>query len=185
MRLGLAPVRQLPRKQVDHLLDVDGRRAPHLRRLPRHFRAKCRDRTTGFNGRDVFRGQVRLHHRLQCLPWWSCSRHACRQRHRFGASTIPCFSEQRIARIEVRVETAVRQASLLHDVSDASTAIAGAPNRARGDFHDTLVRFLFTTWQLARGSFLRHDDHHIPVFRNVHKDSTGTADIMTGSQQNL
>gem|GEM_PF-6384405 len=164
---GLAPIRQLTRKQVNHFLNVNGGRAPHLRRLPWHFRSQSRDGTTSFDSRYVLRGQVGLHHCLQRKPRRSRRCHTCRQCYCLGTCAVPGFCQERIPGIEMRVEAAVRQAGFSHDVRNTSTAIAGAPNSTRRNFHDTLVRFVFAARQFSNGGFFWHDDHHIPISKNA------------------
>src|SRR5256886_15061203 len=57
-----------------------------------------------------------------------------------GTGAVRRFGEHRLARSEVGVEAAVREASLLHDVGDAGAVVATAPDGARGGLDDTFVR---------------------------------------------
>ena len=60
--------------------------------------------------------------------------------HAFGAGAVGRLGEHRLARGEVGVEAAVRQAGVLHDVGDAGAVVAAAPDGARGGLDDALVR---------------------------------------------
>jgi hypothetical protein len=46
-----------------------------------------------------------------------------------AAGPLQRFDEQRVSRIEVGIEAAMSEAGLLHDVSDADTRVAVAPDR--------------------------------------------------------
>jgi hypothetical protein len=49
------------------------------------------------------------------------------------------LGDQGIARLEVRIEAAVREPGLLHHIGDTDTGITVAPQRARGDLDDAVV----------------------------------------------
>ena len=53
------------------------------------------------------------------------------------------FDKQRIARIEVGVEAAVRETGFLHHVGHTDTPVALPANRTRGGTDDALVRIFF------------------------------------------
>ena len=57
-----------------------------------------------------------------------------------GAGAVRRLGKHRLARREVGVEAAVRQAGLLHDVGDAGAVVATAPDGARGGLDDAFVR---------------------------------------------
>src|SRR5205814_6039125 len=57
-----------------------------------------------------------------------------------GTGAVRRLGEHRLARSEVGVEAAVREASLLHDVGDAGAIVATAPDGACGGLDDTFVR---------------------------------------------
>ncbi len=72
--------------------------------------------------------------------------------HAFGAGAVGRLGEHRLARGEVGVEAAVRQAGVLHDVGDAGAAVAAAPDGARGGLDDAFVRGFLAS---GSGSSLR------------------------------
>ena len=59
------------------------------------------------------------------------------------------LDEQRVPRVEVRVETAVREAGLLHHVGHAHTRVAMPADRARGRIDDALVRLFLASVRSA------------------------------------
>ena len=61
------------------------------------------------------------------------------------------LGEQRIARREVRVEAAVRQAGFLHDLGDADARVAMVPDRACRRRDDAFVGLLLAGLLGGRG----------------------------------
>ena len=59
-----------------------------------------------------------------------------------AAGVLQGLGQQRLARRKVRVEAAMGESGLLHDVGDADPVEAGAAQRARGRVHDAVVREL-------------------------------------------
>src|SRR5947209_8463495 len=56
----------------------------------------------------------------------------------------------------------MRQAGVLHDVGNASTAVSAASDGSRGGPDDALVGDFLAPGAYSRGPFL-HDDHHIII----------------------
>ena len=80
---------------------------------------------------------------LQRLLRRSGGRDARRHGYGLGAGAVRRLGKHRLARIEVSIEAAVREASLLHDVGDAGAVVATAPDGACGGLDDAFVRKLF------------------------------------------
>ena len=83
---------------------------------------------------------------LQRLLRRSSGRDARRRGDSLGTGAVRRLGEHRLARIEVGVEAAVREAGLLHDVRDAGAIVATAPDGACGGLDDTFVRNFFGFW---------------------------------------
>ena len=77
---------------------------------------------------------------LQRLLRRSGGRDARRRGDGLGTGAVRRLGEHRLARSEVGVEAAVREAGLLHDVGDAGAVVATAPDGARGGLDDAFVR---------------------------------------------
>ncbi len=88
----------------------------------------------------MFLREVGAQQPLQRLLWRSAGRDPCRCGDGLGAGAVRRLGEHRLARSEVGVEAAVREASLLHDVGDAGAVVATSPDGACGGLDDTFVR---------------------------------------------
>ena len=119
-------------------------RAPkRLAPQPTGAACRCRARRPGNRSRETrgALGEIRLDERTECARALAAARLSGAS-HRFGAiaaGASKSFHEQRVSRIEVGVEAAMRQPGLFHDVSDADSRITVAAKRTRGDVHDALV----------------------------------------------
>ena len=109
--------------------------------------AACRDAERGDRAAGVERREVRVG---EIAVDEARERRSRRLRRRAGArarrlgaavaaGALQRLDQQRVARLEVGVEAAVREAGLLHHVGHADAGIAVAPDRARRDVDDALV----------------------------------------------
>ena len=62
-----------------------------------------------------------------------------REGNGFSTGAVSSFGKQYLARREVGVEAAMRQAGLLHDVRHSRAVVPAAPNGSRGNLDDALV----------------------------------------------
>src|SRR5439155_1647596 len=89
---------------------------------------------------DVRLREIGLHHGLERLRRRRGGGDALHRCHAFTAGTVGGLGEHRLARREVRVEAAVCQAGVLHDVGDARAVVATAPDGTRGGLDDAVMR---------------------------------------------
>ena len=79
-----------------------------------------------------------------------------------AACTREGFSQQGVARAEVRVEAAMCQPGFFHDVGDAHAVETAPPDRPRGGRDNAFVaEFLAAGWVFHRADYsAKYDDHH-------------------------
>ena len=146
VRTRLPPIWQLPGNEIDHLFDATRCGTPDLWRLTRHFRGECSGSTAGFHTLNVLFREISLRHRPQHFLRWRGGSDVLHERHALCSRLVGCLCKHRFTGFEVRVETSVRQPSILHDVGHASAVVATSSNRARGGTDNALVGDFFGSW---------------------------------------
>jgi len=98
-------------------------------------------------------GQIALDQGAQGAgAFGAAPRHALRHARRaIPAGAFHRRHQHGIAGRKMRVEAAVREPGLFHDVGHADAGVTDPPDRARGRFHDAVVGHFFT------GSGAGHD----------------------------
>src|SRR5467141_568195 len=149
----LAPTRHLPLHQADEILDAPGRRAAHFRRLARDFTGRRSDGAAQALLRrvEVSVRKVAVDERAELLAGLRGGHRPGQVLDRLGARAVRGLREQRVARIEVGVEAAVREPGLLHHLSDSEPLVTVLADRARSSANDALVALFLSRGGLFHG----------------------------------
>ena len=150
------------------------RRLPHLARLTGHLRRQRGDRATVLGRRQVAVGQVVLDQRAKGARALRLA-NRCVLGDAGGAvlsGPLDRLAQQRVARSEVRIEAAVGQPCLLHDVRHADAVETGAADRPRRGLDDAVVGDLLAAGRRVHlRSIARNMMIVIFIFGGIHDDA--------------
>src|SRR3954466_13144577 len=139
---ALAPFRELALDEADEVLDAPARHMAHFRLLARHVGPGRRDGAALLRGGHVPIGKIGVD---ECHELLARLRRGDRAREvldRFRACLVGGRREERVAGLEVRIEPAVREPGLLHNVGDPDTFVPVLADGARRRPQNALAGFL-------------------------------------------